>query len=248
MSRTVERFQNPTCGDTVNLRLFTYNSNNRSDVQSITKVDIYTYDPSAVSSTNPKGFRLVETIPGASVAQEGTGQYLLPLALTNPLYTIGFYHDVWSVVFQDGACETATIQNDFQVYSELWFTSPTPPIYDFNFNFRPGRLRKGSKRYLLIQVVPNVPHGSDILPYYENLAIVSDLRISMELACGECVPVEQDLRLVVDRALVDYREKGYGYYFIDTNQFDEGIYNLWFDLSFGENVFVSDKMSLQIFS
>ena len=248
MSRTVERFQNPTCGDTVNLRLFTYNSNNRSNVASISKVDIFVHDPTAISSSNPQGFRLVETIDGSNIVQEDTGQYLLALNLTNPLYTIGFYHDVWSVVFQDGACETATIQNDFELYSSLWFTTPIPPIYDFNFNFRPGRLRKGSKRYLLIQVVPNVPHGSDILPYYENLAIVSDLKVSIELACGECVPVEQDLRLMVDRDLVDYREKGYGYFFIDTNQYDEGIYNITCELSFGENIFVSDKMSLQIFS
>lgn len=242
-----ERFQNPTCGDTVNLRLFTYNSNNRRNVQSITQVDIYVYDETAVSTTNPKGFRLVETIPGLNIVQEDTGQYLCQVDLANPLYTIGFYHDVWSVVFQDGACETAAITNDFQVYSDLWFTTAVPPIYDFNFNFRPGRLRKGSKRYLLIQVIPNVPHGSDILPYYENLAIVSDLRVSIELACGECVPVEQDLRLLVDRDLVDYREKGYGYYFIDTKDYDEGIYNIWFELAFGESTYVSDKMSFQVF-
>lgn len=242
-----ERFQNPTCGDTVNLRLFTYNSNNRRNVDSITQVDIYVYDETSVSATNPNGFRLVQTFPGSSVIQEDTGQYLLQVDLNNPLYTIGFYHDVWSVVFQDGACETAQIKNDFQVYSDLWFTTAIPPIYDFNFNFRPGRLRKGSKRYLLIQVVPNVPHGSDILPYYENLAIVSDLKVSIELACGECVPVEQDLRLMVDRDLVDYREKGYGYYFIDTNDYDEGIYNIWFELVFGESTYISDKMSFQIF-
>ena len=72
--------------------------------------------------------------------------------------------------------------------------------------------------------------------------------MSIELACGNCVPAEQDLRLIVDRSLVDYREKGYGYYFLDTTDYDEGIYNMWFTLSFGENVFVSDKNSFQIYS
>lgn len=242
-----ERNQNPTCGDTVNLRLFTYNSNNRRDVQEISKVDIFVYDETVVSDTNPKGLRLVQTIAGTDVVQEDTGQYLLQLTLTDPLYTVGFYHDVWSVTFENTECAIAQISNHFQVYSDLWFTTPIPPIYDFNFNFRPGRIRKGSKRYLLIQVVPNVPRGSDILPYYENLAIVSDLRVSIEIACGECVPAEQDLRLLVDRALVDYREKGYAYYFIDTNDFDLGIYNIWFELAFGENIFVSDKLAFEIF-
>jgi hypothetical protein len=243
-----ERHQNPTCGDTVNLRMFTYNSNNRKDVQSIEKVDIYTIDEIFRSADNPQGLRLVTTINSADVVQEATGQYLVQVPLSIPLFTLGNYKDIWSVVFEDGECSTAQVVNEFKIYSDLWFTTPIPPIYDFNFNFRPNKIRKGSKRYLLIQVVPNVPRGSEILPYYENLAIVSDLRVSIELACGECAPAEQDLRLIVDRTLVDYREKGYAYYFLDTTDYDEGIYNIWFELAFGENVFVSDKNSFQIYS
>ena len=245
---TKERHQNPSCGDSVNLRLFTYNSNNRRDVQSIEKVDIYTYDDTFKSADNPQGLRLVQTVLGTDVVQEATGQYLIQLSVSDPLYTIGSYRDVWSVVFEDGECATAQVANDFQIYSDLWFTTPIPPIYDFNFNFRPNKIRKGSKRYLLIQVVPNVPRGSEILPYYENLAIVSDLRVSIELACGECVPAEQDLRLIEDRTLVDYREKGYAYFFLNTEEYDEGIYNIWFELAFGENVFLSDKNSFQVYS
>ncbi len=238
-----ERTQNLTCGDTVNLRLFTYNSNNRRDVVSIESVDIYTED-----ATQPTGWRLVKSIDGSEVTREDTGQYVLQVELTDPLYTIGAYKDVWTVTFESGECATAQVQNFFQVLSDLWFTTPIPPIYDFKFDFRPNKLRKGSKRYIVIQVVPNVPRGSDLLPYYENLAIVSDLRVSIEIACGECVPAEQDLRLIVDRTLVDYREKGYAYYFIDTTDYDEGIYNIWFELAFGENLYVSDKNSFQIYS
>ena len=245
---TKERYQNPSCGDLVNLRLFTYNSNNRRNVQSIEKVDIYTYDNTFRSADNPQGLRLVQSVPGTDVVQEATGQYLIQLAVSDPLYTIGSYRDVWSVVFEDGECATAQVANDFQIYSDLWFTTPIPPIYDFNFNFRPNKIRKGSKRYILIQVVPNVPRGSEILPYYENLAIISDLRVSIELACGECVPAEQDLRLIEDRTLVDYREKGYAYFFLDTEEYYEGIYNIWFELAFGENVFISDKNSFQVYS
>lgn len=242
-----ERMQNPTCGDTIRLRLLTYNSNNRRDVQSIEKVEIYFLDPAERTETNPDGRRLIETIDGANVTQEDTGQYLIEVAAADPLYTTGNYVDVWHVVFEDGVCQTAAVPNSFKIYPDLWFTSPVPPVYDFSFTFRPNKIRYGTKRYLIVQITPNVPRGCDILPYYENLAIVSDLRVSIELACGECVPQEKDLRLLVDRALVDYREKMYAYYFIDTNEFECGIYNVWFEMNFAENVFVSEKNQLQIF-
>ena len=245
---TKERGQNPTCGDLINLRLFTYNSNNRRNVQSIEKVSIYKYDQDLRSVDNPEGLRLVQTFEGSSVVQEDVGQYLLEVIASDPLYTIGSYKDVWSVVFEDGECATANITNNFTIYSDLWFTTPVPPIYDFSFNFKPNKIRKGSKRYLLIQITPNVPRGSEILSYYENLAIVSDLRISIELACGECVPAEQDLRLIEDRTLVSYREHGHAYFFLNTEDYDEGVYNVSFELVFGENTFISDKMALQIYS
>lgn len=248
MSRTVERHQNPSCGDSVNLRLFTYNSNNRRDVQSIEKVDIYNYDETFRSNDNPEGLRLVQTIPSTDIVKEDTGQYLIELTVSDPLYTIGLYKDVWSVVFEDGECATAQVANNFKIYSDLWFTTPIPPIYDFNFNFIPNKIRKGSKRYLLIQIIPNVPRGAQIASYYENLAIVSDLRVSIEIECGDCVPAEQDLRLIEDRTLVDYREKSHAYFFLDTEEYEEGIYNIWFELAFGENVFVSDKNSFQVYS
>jgi hypothetical protein len=243
-----ERFQNPTCGDTVNLRLFTFNSNSRSNVKEITEVKIYFLDPTQRTDVNPSGATLVETISAPSVQNTATGEYLIELYLDTSTYQVGVYQDVWSIVFQDGECASGNITNEFQVYSQLWFTTPTPPIYDFNFNFRPNRVSKGSKRYILIQITPNVPKGADILPYYENLAVNADIRVSMEMACGECLPQEQDLRLVVDRQVVDYRERGYGYYFLDTTQFDEGIYNIWFEVNLGESTFVSEKNALQIFS
>jgi hypothetical protein len=235
-----ERHQNPTIGDTINLRLFTYNSNNRRDVKSIEKIDIYTHDG--------HNLRLVQTIDSTNVIKESTGQYLLQLATEDPLYTIGNYKDVWSIVFEDSDSAVAQIGNHFKIYSDLWFTTPIPPIYDFNFNFRPNKFRKGSKKHLIIQIIPNVPRGCEILPYYENLAIVSDLRVSIELVCGDCVPAEKDLRLIVDKELVNYREKGYAYYFIDTEEYEEGIYDIWFELAFGENVFISDKNSFQVHS
>jgi len=241
-----ERYQNPTVGDSVNLRLFTYNSNNRRDVQEIEQVEIYTLDPTERTEDNPEGLRLVQIIDGSSVVKEDTGRYLVTIDASSPIYTIGEYKDKWKVKFQDNDSFTATIANNFTLYPDLWFTTSLPPVYDFSFNFRPNRIRRGSKRYLIIQVVPNVPRGPDLERYYENLAIVSDLRVSIEVDCADCVPVEQDLRLVVDRQIVDYREKMYAYYFIDTSELASGIYNVWFELTFGENTFISDKGALQI--
>lgn len=244
---TKERMQNPTCNDTIRLRLFSYNSNNRADLQSVNRVDIYTLDPNEVTSINPDGRRLVETFESSSIVSEGTGAYYLDVGASSPLYTIGDYIDVWKVTFKSTGCEQADISNTFRIYPDLWFTSPIPPVYDFSFGFRPNRIVKGTKRYLIVQITPNVPRGADLQPYYENLAIVSDLRISIEKACGDCVPQEKDLRLVVDRQLVDYREKMYAYYFIDTNDYDAGIYNVWFELDYAENTFVSEKNQIQIF-
>ena len=216
-------------------------------MQSISKVEIFTLDPTEISAENPDGVRLVETIDGSNVIQEATGQYLVQVTTSDPTYTIGNYRDAWSVTFEDNECAVATVINKFQIYPDLWFTTAVPPIYDFNFNFRPNKIRKGSKRYILIEITPNVPRGSDVQSYYENLAIVSDLRVSIEIACGDCIPVEQDLRLIVDRQLVEYREKCFAYFFLNTEDFDCGIYNIWFETNFGENVYISEKNSFQIF-
>lgn len=243
-----ERYQSPVCGDTVNLRLFTYNSNNRSNVSSISKVSIFTIDDSLKSAENPEGLRLVEEIDGSQIQLAETGEYILPLYINPDLYGVGQYYDFWSVVFENGTCTNDNIRNAFKIAPDLWFTSPSPILYDFNFQFRPNRVRKGSKRYILIKVTPNVPQGADLVSYYENIAIVSDIRVSMEIACGECVPAETDLRLVVDRHLVEYRQDSYAYWFIDTTQLDEGIYNVWFETTLGESTFVSEKYALQIYS
>ena len=114
--------------------------------------------------------------------------------------------------------------------------------------FRPQKLRKGSKRYLIIEINPNVPKGTDLQRYYENLAIVSDLKVSIEQKCGTCVPQEQDLRMVVDRASVDYREKKFGYFMLDTNEMEVGIYDVWFEMEMGENTYISDRFQLQIYA
>lgn len=234
-----ERFQNPTTNDTIRLRLFTYNSNNFRSVSSISKVTIYKLD----SGTKTE----VESFDGGSVVAASDGEYYLDITTTSPKYTIGDYVDVWTMVFEEGENE-AEVENAFTIYPDLWVTTPIPIVYDFNFRFSPTMIPKGSKKHLIIEIAPNVPKACDLERYYYNLAVVADIKISIEAKCGPCLPAESDLRLVVDEDTITFREKCYGYYFLDTTEMDCGIYNVWFKMEFGNNVFVSEKQQLQIFS
>jgi len=241
-----ERYQNPAIGDSINLREFTYNSNNLADLSSITKVDIYYLDRAEISETNPDGRRLVESYDGSAVTVEDTGTHLLEIEAQEALYVIGRYLDIWTVRVSDSQ-PAEHIEQVFEVYPNLWYTTPIPVVYDFSFHFQPNKFRKGSKQFLIIEIAPNVPTAGDLRKYYENLAIVSDLKISISQNCGNCVPAEEDLRLIVDEESVDYREKRYGYYRIDTTDMDCGIYDVWFRLDFGGNVYISDRYNIQVY-
>lgn len=242
-----QRFQNPVVGDTLTLNLFTYNSNNRSDVYSVDKVEIYYLDPNDQSDGNPDGRRLVETIN--SITNTETGLYQVEVELTDPTYVIGKYLDIWTVSFEENENTTSKIENFFEVYPDLWYTNTVPIVYDFNYRISPNKIRKGSKRWLIIDITPNVPKATDLEKYYLNLAISAPLKISIEQGCVPCMPPEEDLRLLVDCADVDIREKCVGYYFLDTEDLDlvEGIYNVWFNMELGENLYISDKQQIQIF-
>lgn len=238
-----ERYQNPVLNDDIRLRLYSYNSNNRANVSYIEKVEVYYLDPQEISDSNPDGRRIVETIERGLITEEEIGLYSLVINAESERYNIGDYLDVWYVTVQN---ESTQIENTFQIYPDLWFTSTTPIIYDFNFAFRPNRLRAKSKRWLMIEISPNVPTKSDLFSYYTNLAIVSPLKIYISQNCGDCVPAEEDLRLVVDGENVELREKCLAYYFLDATEMDCGIYDVWFEMELGESLYISEKQQLQI--
>lgn len=243
---TKERSQNVIVGDTILLRFISWNSNNFANVKEIQKVDIYFLDPAEKSCTEPCGKRLVETIDGSDITLEDVGKYLLTLATSTPTYVIGKYSDEWSVVFEDND-EVSVIDNYFNIYPDLWFTSTMPAVYGFDFRFQPNRIRKGSKKYLIIQIVPNVPRATDLERYYVNLAINSGLSVTIEQACGPCTPAEEDLRLIVEEEEVTVRDGVFGYYLLDTTELDCGIYNLTLRLDYLDSVEISPKMQFQIF-
>jgi hypothetical protein len=242
-----ERYQNPVVGDDVKLRLFVYNSNNFADINIINYIDIYKVNSTSSDITNPNEGYLVERIKGEDVTKESIGKYLLNLKTSAPAYTIGYYFDVWNVIFENEE-DPASVTNVFQIYPDLFYTAPIPLVYDFSFQFRPNRLRKGSKQYLIAQITPNVPKGTDLQRYYENLAIRGNLKISIEQRTGTCLPCETDLRMIVEKADMDYREKLYGYYMLDTTDLDIAIYDVWFELDFGDSVYISDRQSLQVYN
>lgn len=241
-----ERYQNPTIRDEINLRLFTYNSTNLQNVVGIEKVDIYFLDPSNVTTSNPDGRRLVETIDGGAVTTEDTGTYLITITAETAKYTIGKYLDIWSISLEEDE-PSQTIVNEFKIYPDLWYTAPIPVVFDFDFHFQPNKFRQGTKQYMIIEIIPNVPRASDLERYYNNLAIVSDLKITIEQTCGDCLPAERDLRVIVDEASVDYREMRYGYYQLDTREMGCGIYDVTLKLEFGDNIYISDRMQIQIY-
>jgi hypothetical protein len=53
--------------------------------------------------------------------------------------------------------------------------------------------------------------------------------------------------LVVDGENVSFREKRFGYYYLNTTELDVGIYDIWFELNYAENTFISDRSQLQIY-
>lgn len=241
-----ERYQNPTLGDTVRLRLFVYNANNLADVVSINSLNLYVCDPTAISMENPLGKTLIAEIDPDQVVHESTGTYYADVVLQEPTFTLGKYTDEWTMTV-DSSVPSQVVSNEFKVYPQMWYTTPVPVVYDFSFEFQPNRIRKGSSQYLRVRVTPNVPRATDLARYYENLAIVGDIKVSIEQQCGPCVPAEKDLRTIVDEAPVDYKEKCFGYYKLDTEDMDCGVYSVWFTLCIGGNRYLSDSMNLMIF-
>jgi hypothetical protein len=245
-----ERNQNPVVGDALNLRLFTYNSNHRQGVESVEQVEIYQLDATCATEENPEGRRLVSTISSSEIEEVTDpfgGQYRASVLLEDQVFNIGKYIDVWYVKFNES--QSGTVTNEFKVISDLWFASDMPIVYDFSYGFRPNRIRKGERRWLNIDIVPNVPYTGDLLRYYVNLAISSPVKIFIEKACGDCVPKEKDLRMVVENGEVEHRRDSEGYFFLNTVELDMdcGIYNVWFELEFGESKYISENLQLQIF-
>ena len=245
-----ERYQNPVVGSTVRLRLFTFNANLPTNIAAINQVTIYFLDNAGKAACNPDGRTLITTIDGSQVVAvpDCPGSYYVDVALPDVTYVTGNYLDIWTVQWLNSDIPT-TITNNFTIYPDLWYSTVIPVVYNFSFNFQPNRLPIGSKQFLIIEVIPNVPRATDLQRYYQNLAILGDLRVSIQAKCGPCMNTCTEGDILVDCQPVDFREKVFGYYQLDTEALDMtcGLYNVWFHLNTGGNRFISEKNQLLIF-
>lgn len=241
-----ERNMNPVVGDDLNLKLYVYNGNAPAAPQEIRQVEIWTVDKTEKTPSNPEGLRLVETIDGTLVTELETGVYQTTISLDNAKYGIHRYADVWYITLKENGRETRREQY-FQVFPDLWYTSPMPIVYDFQFYFQPNRMALGNKKPIMIEIVPNVPKASDLAKYYENLIIGADILVSMRKHCGDCVPCEEDLRNVLDEVPVDYKEKNKAFLTIDTEELGCGTFDVSFKMLFGGNTYVSDPSQFQVY-
>lgn len=242
---TKERFQNPNCGDTLRLRLFSFNSSEKVNVFSIEKIEIIKIED--ITEENLNGEVLIKTINNTEIENPETGEYYVDLTLNQDDFTIGRYIDRWHIQFEENeTCTKNKVNNFFEVLPSMWFTSAGPNIYDFNFKFKPNKITQGSKRYIVIEINPITPRIESIEKYYASIAITSQLKINIEKNCGNCPAEEKEI--LVEDEIVNFREQNLGYYMLDTREMDEGIYNVWFKLEHGENIYISEKNQLQIFS
>lgn len=242
-----ERYQNPMVGDTLKLRAYSFNGAFPANVNSVQKVEIYRLFATEKTVDNPQGKVLVETIDGSDVITDDEGKYSIELTLSSPTYTVDRYSDEWTLLLEDTMPE-GVFEGYFQIYPSAWFVDTHPIIHDFDFDLTPSKVVQGSKKYIQVEVNPNVPRGTERQRYYANMIAGGDLYIYMEQRCGSCVPEEEDLRKVIDRELITTRDHCVGYYFLDTTEMDCGVYHVWFELTLGSNVYISDKKPLQIYS
>lgn len=245
-----ERMQNPVVNDTVILRLFVKRSNIPQDDVLFESIDIYFLDPSNKSCDNPDGRCFIESIDGSEVQTDPdcSGSYFVEVLLERPKYQVGKYLDIW-ITALDADDPPDTVINQFEIYPNLVSTSPIPPIYDFDFKFQPNRIRKGACQYIVAEVIPVMVNGCDLDRYYQNLAIAPDLTMTIELFCGQCVPADPDLRIILEDEPIDFKEKRIGAFLLNTEELDmsAGIYQVTFKLKFCGNCYISPKMALQIF-
>lgn len=242
------RYMNPIVGDIIDLQLLIYNSNNLANAQSIDKVDIYKLDPTQCSDCNADGRVLVETI--TDITNTTAGDYSISLQTISPQYTIGKYLDVWTVVFKEND-SPATVENHFEIFPDLFYTSNFPMVYGFIWNVSPNRIRVGSNKFIAIKITGNIPRATDLERYYTNLIISSNLKIYMEKVCDPCGDnCEEDL--IIDGDDVTIRDKCFAFYRLDTTEdnelgLDVGLFNVWFTLEIQGNIEVSEKINIQIY-
>lgn len=253
-----ERGQNPTLGDTILLRLLTYNSNALADVYEIEKVEIFFKDPHQRIESNPQGEILVSTIPGDEVIRTSEGNYLVKLETDQTNFRIGDYIDRWTIRFKEMDDRVGVINKEFDIYRDLWYTSTQPIVYEVAFSYQPTRVIQGSRKYLRTDLKIYAPNKTQVDDYYYYLKTLNNVKIKIWLYEGKELDLKDPQRnIMLNWVQTSYRDGNIAYYLLDTSidpringtcgPWPLGVYKVQFRADLGETIHLSNPYTLQVY-
>jgi len=258
---TVERYQSAVLGDTINLDFYAYNNNALVDINEIQRVEIYFLDPNSITEDNTDGRTIKAIVLPANITTVGTGHYRVVLELSDSLFEVGNFIDVWRIKY-NSYDDFFPTENQFKVSSDLRETHDRPFIYDCDFSFSPKKITKGSKQYLKIGFRPTVHTdiGTGVIQqelfdrFYYNLKRTGGLYIRIELMEGCGYNSEFPLANVKtdpEWTAVDIRGDNEAYYLLDVTEnqsdYDLGVYYIQFKATIQGQEIISRKFFLQIY-
>lgn len=254
-----ERRENPVIGDTINLRVFTYSSNSRADIYQMDSVNIYYLDKEQATEANPEGRVHITSIPANQIFHPSQGEYQVVLK-TNPVdYRVGTYIDRWEGLFEIDDSRPGVIENYFNIYRDLWYTSPIPLVYEIGFVYSPTKILSGSKKYIRTDIEIYTRDKSIVEQYYYYLRGLQSIQFRLTLDEGpDYDPVVSENNIIQDWAPMSFAEDRTAYFLLDTSidprpsrsgrPLPLGIYLIQFKAALGETVHLSPKFRLQIYN
>lgn len=258
---TLFRYQNPVLGDTLNLDFYAFNNNRPVDVQEFDRVDIYFLDPAEITTDNTDGRIIKASVSASNIQQVETGHYRLPVLLTDTLYQVGNYVDIWYAKYNSDDPDFYPVENQFKVFTSLRETHGEPFVYDVDFKFSPKKVVKGTKRYLTISFRPVVHTDigdrfveEEILDrFYYSLRSTGNVYIRLELfeGCGYSTNPYMNIKTDPEWTPIEIRGDNEAYYLLDVTEdqddFDIGVYWAQFKVEIQGQTIISPKFYLQIY-
>lgn len=213
---------------------------------------------------SPTGAGVSSTIASATMEKVSTGnshQYKLVVTwsqnLSSDAYLEAWYVDQWNI---DGVAYDSSQPNpwddawdrsstyrrtisshNFNISASVYFTSPRPVIYDFNFVPIQIRRTLGSRGYISTRVSPAVS-SSEVEQYYRQFIEMSDATYKIyRQSFDSSVPDK-----LVDEGIVNYREGQDLFVYVDATKdpfLIAGHYYAQYTLSWREISTVSNKLA-----
>ncbi len=259
---TVERYQSAVLGDTINLDFYAYNNNALVDINQFHRVEIYFLDPTEITDSNIDGRTIKTIVLPSNITRIDEGHYRVVLEVSDTLFEVGNFIDVWKVKFNNYDEDFTPIENQFRVSTDLRETHDRPFIYDCDFSFSPKKITKGSKQYLKIGFRPTVHTdiGTGTIEqelfdrFYYNLKRTGNLFIKIEMieGCGynSEFPL-MNIKTDPEWTPTDIRGDNEAYHLLDVTEsqsdYDLGVYFIQFKVDIQGQEIISRKFYLQIY-